>query len=149
MPDFTRQIPDGDTRERLVCGTCGHIAYQNPKVIVGAVVAHAGPIVAVLLVLVLVASPTIYPPLALTLPGAPSTGAATGFVPAPMPDEDAPTPSGLLPKQSGPSVMPGLSRPGSGPTYQSGGFTPGSTYNNAQDNRFRPLPMLNLSVPLQ
>jgi len=33
----TRMIPDGDERERLVCGQCGHIFYENPKVIVGAV----------------------------------------------------------------------------------------------------------------
>jgi ADP-ribose pyrophosphatase YjhB (NUDIX family) len=42
MPDFVRRIPEGDTRERLVCATCGHIDYQNPRIIVGAVVAHAG-----------------------------------------------------------------------------------------------------------
>jgi ADP-ribose pyrophosphatase YjhB (NUDIX family) len=42
MPEFLRQIPEGDTRERLVCATCGHIDYQNPKIVVGAVVSHAG-----------------------------------------------------------------------------------------------------------
>ncbi|MDE2516309.1 MAG: NUDIX hydrolase [Rhodospirillales bacterium] len=42
MPDFVRRIPDGDNRERLVCPDCGHVAYENPKVIVGAVVADAG-----------------------------------------------------------------------------------------------------------
>ncbi|KAL7542203.1 hypothetical protein ACHAXR_011648 [Thalassiosira sp. AJA248-18] len=33
------KIPDGDERERHVCGNteCGHIAYQNPKVVVGAI----------------------------------------------------------------------------------------------------------------
>jgi len=33
------KIPDGDERERHVCGDpeCGHITYQNPKVVVGAV----------------------------------------------------------------------------------------------------------------
>jgi ADP-ribose pyrophosphatase YjhB (NUDIX family) len=36
---FQRQIPDGDNRERLVCGDCGFVAYENPKVVVGAVVA--------------------------------------------------------------------------------------------------------------
>jgi len=32
-------IPEGDERERHVCGDpkCGHIAYQNPKVVVGAI----------------------------------------------------------------------------------------------------------------
>lgn len=42
MPDFIRRIPDGDDRERLVCPDCGHIAYENPKIVVGSVVAHAG-----------------------------------------------------------------------------------------------------------
>lgn len=31
------QIPDGDDRPRLVCGECGYILYENPKIIVGAV----------------------------------------------------------------------------------------------------------------
>jgi ADP-ribose pyrophosphatase YjhB (NUDIX family) len=42
MSEFVRQIPVGDTRERLVCGTCGHIDYQNPKIVVGSVVSHDG-----------------------------------------------------------------------------------------------------------
>ena len=42
MPDFVRQIPDGDNRERDVCRDCGHVAYENPKIVVGAVVAHEG-----------------------------------------------------------------------------------------------------------
>jgi len=42
MADFIRQTPAGDTHERMVCRDCGHIAYENPKVITGAVVAHAG-----------------------------------------------------------------------------------------------------------
>jgi ADP-ribose pyrophosphatase YjhB (NUDIX family) len=47
MPDllgsrFVRRIPEGDTRERAVCVTCGHIDYQNPKVVVGSVVSHEG-----------------------------------------------------------------------------------------------------------
>lgn len=29
------QIPEGDDRERYVCSRCGHIHYQNPRVIVG------------------------------------------------------------------------------------------------------------------
>ncbi len=32
-----RQIPAGDDRPRLVCGDCGFILYENPKIIVGAV----------------------------------------------------------------------------------------------------------------
>ena len=36
------QIPEGDERERHVCGdpSCGHIAYQNPKVVVGAIATY-------------------------------------------------------------------------------------------------------------
>jgi ADP-ribose pyrophosphatase YjhB (NUDIX family) len=41
-PRFSRRIPPGDDRERLVCGDCGFIAYENPKVIVGSVVIEAG-----------------------------------------------------------------------------------------------------------
>lgn len=40
MPEFVQSVPEGDTRERLVCTTCGHVDYQNPKVVVGSVVAH-------------------------------------------------------------------------------------------------------------
>ncbi len=36
-PDFRRAVPEGDNRERLICDTCGHIQYDNPKVVVGAV----------------------------------------------------------------------------------------------------------------
>ncbi|KAL7545781.1 hypothetical protein ACHAWF_009128 [Thalassiosira exigua] len=36
------KIPEGDERERHVCGDpdCGHVSYQNPKVVVGAVCTH-------------------------------------------------------------------------------------------------------------
>lgn len=34
---FRLQVPDGDTRERLVCDSCGWIHYVNPKIVVGAV----------------------------------------------------------------------------------------------------------------
>lgn len=36
------RIPKGDERERAVCGnpSCGYIAYQNPKVIVGAIATY-------------------------------------------------------------------------------------------------------------
>lgn len=30
-------VPEGDNRPRLVCPDCGYIAYENPKVVVGAV----------------------------------------------------------------------------------------------------------------
>ncbi len=38
MAEFVRRIPEGDNRERLVCPDCGHIAYDNPKIVVGSVV---------------------------------------------------------------------------------------------------------------
>jgi ADP-ribose pyrophosphatase YjhB (NUDIX family) len=38
MAEFVRRIPEGDNRERQVCVTCGHIAYENPKLVVGSVV---------------------------------------------------------------------------------------------------------------
>jgi ADP-ribose pyrophosphatase YjhB (NUDIX family) len=34
---FVRRVPEGDDRPRLVCGDCGYIAYENPKVVVGSV----------------------------------------------------------------------------------------------------------------
>ncbi|HUA50597.1 MAG TPA: NUDIX hydrolase [Candidatus Sulfotelmatobacter sp.] len=33
-----RAVPPGDNRERLVCGDCGFILYDNPKIVVGSVV---------------------------------------------------------------------------------------------------------------
>jgi ADP-ribose pyrophosphatase YjhB (NUDIX family) len=44
MTDFIQKIPEGDTRERSVCNTCGHIDYENPKIVAGAVVSHDGKI---------------------------------------------------------------------------------------------------------
>ena len=38
MASFVRRFPDGDERERMVCTDCGYVAYENPKIIVGAVV---------------------------------------------------------------------------------------------------------------
>ena len=43
-PDFERRIPEGDTRNRLVCRDCGYVAYENPKVIVGSVVVSDGAV---------------------------------------------------------------------------------------------------------
>jgi len=36
---FSRRVPAGDGRERLVCDACGFVLYENPKVVVGAVCA--------------------------------------------------------------------------------------------------------------
>jgi len=41
-PSFRKQVPEGDNRERRVCQSCGFIDYQNPRIIVGAVVLHEG-----------------------------------------------------------------------------------------------------------
>lgn len=35
---FSRKVPSGDTQERNVCNHCGHVAYDNPKIVAGAVV---------------------------------------------------------------------------------------------------------------
>ena len=42
MPRFIRQVPEGDNRERMICADCGHVTYENPKIVVGSVVAAAG-----------------------------------------------------------------------------------------------------------
>jgi ADP-ribose pyrophosphatase YjhB (NUDIX family) len=41
---FTRAIPEGDDRERLVCGDCGFVLYDNPKIVVGSVARWGGKI---------------------------------------------------------------------------------------------------------
>jgi ADP-ribose pyrophosphatase YjhB (NUDIX family) len=38
-------IPPGDNRERHVCGACGAIDYQNPRLVVGAVVEHGDSVI--------------------------------------------------------------------------------------------------------
>src|ERR1700712_2995141 len=42
MLAFTRTIPAGDNRERQVCTACGYVAYNNPKIVTGSVVADDG-----------------------------------------------------------------------------------------------------------
>jgi ADP-ribose/FAD diphosphatase len=39
-----RRIPTGEDRERHICGACGVIHYQNPKMVVGCVIEHGGRI---------------------------------------------------------------------------------------------------------
>lgn len=41
-PRFERLTPPGEDRERLTCLDCGYVAYENPKVVVGSVVALDG-----------------------------------------------------------------------------------------------------------
>ncbi|MEM7693931.1 MAG: NUDIX hydrolase [Pseudomonadota bacterium] len=40
-PTFEKRVPKGDDRVRDVCAACGFVAYDNPKIVVGAVV-HYG-----------------------------------------------------------------------------------------------------------
>ena len=37
-PAFRRRVPEGDTLAREVCDRCGFVAYENPKIVAGAVV---------------------------------------------------------------------------------------------------------------
>ncbi|GAB5376042.1 MAG: NUDIX hydrolase [Acuticoccus sp.] len=43
-PSFTQLVPDGDSLPRAVCDQCGFIAYDNPKIVVGAVVRQGSQI---------------------------------------------------------------------------------------------------------
>ncbi len=40
QPSFSRIIPPGDDRRRLVCDHCAHVQYENPRIVVGSVVEH-------------------------------------------------------------------------------------------------------------
>jgi len=81
-------------------------------------------------------------PLAATTPSPLAT-------PAPMPNLDLEQPTGRDNGPSRPKVVPGLSRPSYGMTGDSQGYTAGSSYSDAFDGRFRVMPTLRLSVPLQ
>ena len=35
--DLVRKMPEGDTKERIICNTCGHIFYHNPKIVAGCI----------------------------------------------------------------------------------------------------------------
>ncbi|MEO0399054.1 MAG: NUDIX hydrolase [Pseudomonadota bacterium] len=37
QPNFREAVPPGDDRTRSVCGHCGFVDYQNPKIVVGSV----------------------------------------------------------------------------------------------------------------
>ncbi len=43
-PHFVRKTPDGDDRERRVCGSCGHVDYENPKIVAGSVARREGKV---------------------------------------------------------------------------------------------------------
>jgi ADP-ribose pyrophosphatase YjhB (NUDIX family) len=38
------RIPDGDNRSRYICGDCGAIHYQNPRIVAGCVATYQGSI---------------------------------------------------------------------------------------------------------
>lgn len=40
MFHMVRRFRDGDDRERLICPDCNYVAYENPKVVVGSIVAE-------------------------------------------------------------------------------------------------------------
>ncbi len=42
MPSFTKLVPEGDNRPREICDSCGYVAYDNPKIVVGSVVVTGG-----------------------------------------------------------------------------------------------------------
>ena len=42
MVNLARSFPETDGRERLTCLDCGHVFYENPKIIVSSVVEHDG-----------------------------------------------------------------------------------------------------------
>ncbi len=41
---FIKGVPEGDDRDRDLCGHCGFVDYKNPKIVVGSVASHAGRI---------------------------------------------------------------------------------------------------------
>ena len=43
-PSFSLRTPDDDSLPRKICDTCGYVAYENPKIVVGSVVRHEGKI---------------------------------------------------------------------------------------------------------
>jgi ADP-ribose pyrophosphatase YjhB (NUDIX family) len=42
MKKFRTIVPEGDTRARSVCETCGFVDYENPRIVAGALVVHEG-----------------------------------------------------------------------------------------------------------
>ena len=69
--------------------------------------------------------------------------------PAPVPDESVSEPAPVPDRGPAATVSPGITYPGLGPSGTSQGYTPHSSYTDTLDKRFRPAPMLNLSVKLQ
>lgn len=90
-----------------------------------------------------------YPPITLQAQPPHDTGANLGstYLPAPVPDPDYQVPSTGGRASGQPVLRPYLYRPRA--TTQGEGFTPGSTIQGEERRRFKPVPSLNLSVPLE
>ncbi|TFF19168.1 NUDIX domain-containing protein [Jiella endophytica] len=43
-PSFSLRTPEDDDIPRRICDSCGFVAYENPKIVVGSVVRHEGRI---------------------------------------------------------------------------------------------------------
>ncbi|HEY9057649.1 MAG TPA: NUDIX hydrolase [Aurantimonas sp.] len=43
-PSFSLRTPEDEALPRKICDTCGFVAYENPKIVVGSVVRHDGRI---------------------------------------------------------------------------------------------------------
>jgi hypothetical protein len=78
---------------------------------------------------------------------APASSSWTAFAPAPVPDSDLDNPT--RPLDSGHvELTPGFVHPFY-KSRQGDGYTPYSTLEEGQHSRYRPVPGLNLSVPLE
>lgn len=90
-----------------------------------------------------------FPPIILRMPAPPAdtaTNRASPYTPAPVPNPDlgwhAPS---VSPAHT--ELTPGFYHPQQG--YRGDGFTPGSTIQGEEQRRYRPLPSLQLSMPLE
>jgi hypothetical protein len=80
-------------------------------------------------------------------PAPPAAVAPPVFVPAPMPDLEFEDNAQQKRGPAGVELSPNLYHPHQG--YLGDGYTPNSTIEGEQNRRLRPMPELNLSVPLQ
>lgn len=95
----------------------------------------------------LAAAPPPYPPITLGAQALDDHGKALGslYTPAPVPNENVERP-GHGGQRAHTELTPGLYRPGK--SYLGDGYTPGSTIQGEEQRRYKPLPNLSLSVPL-
>lgn len=98
------------------------------------------------------AAPPVFPPI--VLPGtfalvqsSVPPNRLSGFTPAPVPDETLEPPASNRRQSNEPNLRPGLFHTQK-QLYQGEGYMPGSTIDGEQQKREKPLPGLNLSVPL-